>query len=149
MVTFVIVSNRVACYTVADAVKRLQRDPKTVRAWMARGRLTVIPPDDARNPLGEPLLLAEDVDAAVDGNRVLLRPESLPLPHPELESLETVEFMRRENQLLSSTVEMLQRDLVAARAELDRRRHQQRRLLEAMLSALDDESAPAVEANSR
>lgn len=131
--------SRVECYTVAEAARRLDRDAKTVRAWMARGRLSVVSPDDPRNPVGEPLVLAEEVDAAADGNRILLRPPPSS-PHPEVDGLEGAEWLRRENRMLTSTVEMLQRELAQARADLARERAQRRRLLEAMMADLDETS---------
>lgn len=140
-------SNRVECFTFADAVKRLGRDPKTVKAWMAKGRLTVIDPNDPSNPVGEPLLLAEEVEAAANGNRILLRPTEPARPDPAGAGSApgpdvAIEALRRENQLLSTQVELLQAQLVAAHEALDRERAQRRTLLEAMIQDLDRSGAP-------
>jgi hypothetical protein len=133
---------RPACYTVVEAARRLARDPKTVRAWMANGRLTAVADDDERNPTGEVLLLAEDVDAAADRAVVLLRPAppaaADPFPAPSDQ-----DWYRRENQQLSTRVEVLERDLAATRAELTAERRRRRRLLEAMADDLADDDTAA------
>jgi hypothetical protein len=127
--------DRPACYTIAEAVKRLERDRKTVKAWMANGRLSVVAADDPRNPLSEPLLLAEDVDAAAERGVVLLRPappatDTFPLPASDQD------WYRRENQQLSTRVEVLEHELAAVRAELTMERHRRRRLLEGLIDDL-------------
>lgn len=136
-------SDRPACYSVTEAAKRLNRDPKTVKAWMARGRLAVVAADDPRNPLGEPLLLAEDVDAAAERSVVLLRPE--PSTGDALPSSADQDWYRRENQQLSTRVEVLEERLAATRAELAAERRRHRRLLEGLVAdlAADDEVVDA------